>query len=263
MLSARNGLVPSQERYWLCRCSCTRTLLSDAVLGVEDPAPHRAVDDRRQRPGQDHHGAQQPAELDRRGEQQRQPDAEEQLGGGGHQGEVEGVLGRDPEPVAGQDAGVVGQAHEGVRAGERAVDVQERDDQRAAGRVQHHAEHHQPRRGAAGAAPAGPGGPVPRAVRRNVDGGRRRTATGAPGGGRRLRGGDSLNSYSSDLACPAASVSACCGLFLPSRAFCSSTWRIWLISLYRGTSGRDSRLPSCFLAAGTTLGEVASTCASS
>src|SRR5262249_24722184 len=125
----------------------------------------------------------------------------------------------------------------------------------------HHAEDHQ--RGGQQEQQREPGlAPRSPAQRGEAPPVRRRTATGAPGGGRRLGPGDSCAHDNRDLACPVASINACCGVFLPSSAFCSSTWSTWLISLYRGTSGRERRLPSWTLAAGPTLGEVASTCGS-
>src|SRR5207248_2282390 len=67
----------------------------------------------------------------------------------------------------------------------------------------------------------------------------------------------------SGFAWAAASDSALAGGFLPSSAFWISTWRTWLISLYRGTCGREIRFASSFFATGTICGAVETTCWSS
>jgi pyruvate/2-oxoglutarate dehydrogenase complex dihydrolipoamide acyltransferase (E2) component len=98
----------------------------DAVLGVEEVAPHRAVDDRRQRPRQHHDRSEQPAGAQRRVEQQRDRDAEHELKSGRHHREVRGALDRRPELALAQRERVVAQPDPGKRAREWRVDCEER-----------------------------------------------------------------------------------------------------------------------------------------
>ena len=96
-----------------------------AVGRVVDPAPHQGVDDRRQRPGQDHQRPEQPAEPHRLVHQHRQADAEAELERGRHDREEERLVDRVPEARAGQLRDVVAQADERLDAGADQLDVEQ------------------------------------------------------------------------------------------------------------------------------------------
>ena len=105
------------------------------VLGVEEVAPHGAVDDRRQRPRQHHDRPEQPAPAQRRVEQQRDPHPEHQLEAGGDEREVRGALDRRPEIRLLQRELVVVEPDPREVPGERRVDREQRRVQRPQDRI--------------------------------------------------------------------------------------------------------------------------------